>query len=78
MGQGHFIRELRPIPKDALKLNLAHYASFHMSLFGGLAWTVQTRPDKAVFAGALQRRLGNSDVLNLGRVLKYERRSRSR
>ena len=48
-----------------------------MSLLGGIAWTVQTRPDIAVFTSALQRKLqapSGKDVVILHRVLAYLKR----
>lgn len=79
-SQSHYIQELKPIPdahlrimdKDA-QVNDSDRHLF-MSLLGGLAWTVQTRPDVAVFVGALQRKLQCpvvQDLLDLNRVLYY-------
>ena len=80
LSQENYVKELRPIPEAELKLMPSEDAvndqinSQYMSLLGGLAWVVQTRPDIAVFISALQRRLQKprvQDVLNLNRVLKY-------
>ena len=80
VSQQHYVQELRPIPEAELKLrSLSESVSedmkhLVMSLLGGVAWVVQTRPDVAVFVAALQRRLKEpriQDLLNLNRVLKY-------
>ena len=80
LSQEGCIKELRPIAEAELRLMPVEepvderIRSLYMSLLGGLAWTVQTRPDIAVFISALQRRLQKprvQDVLNLNRVLKY-------
>ncbi|CAE7799125.1 pol, partial [Symbiodinium sp. CCMP2456] len=61
VSQQHYVQELRPIPEAELKLrSLSEVASedmkhLFMSLLGGVAWVVQTRPDVAVFVAALQR-----------------------
>ena len=47
-----------------------------MSLLGGIAWTVQARPDIA-FTSALQRKLqspSGKDVIHLNSVLAYLKR----
>ncbi|CAE7496221.1 RE1 [Symbiodinium sp. CCMP2592] len=71
---------LEPIPEAELKLLPAEQSASQgqtqqfMSLVGGLAWVVQTRPDVAVFVAALQRRLKApvvKDLINANRVLKY-------
>ena len=80
LSQENYVKELRPIAEAELKLLSSDESvselvkSQYMSLLGGLAWVVQTRPDIAVFISALQRRLQRprvQDVLNLNRVLKY-------
>ena len=80
VDQSHYIKELRSIPDDHLKLMdktaLVNERDHHlfMSLLGGLAWVVQTRPDVAIFVGALQRKLQSpcvQDVLDLNRVMAY-------
>lgn len=80
LSQEGYIKELKPIAEAELKVMAAtdlvneQTRSLYMSLLGGLAWVVQTRPDIAVFISALQRRLAQpraQDVLNLNRVLKY-------
>ncbi len=48
--------------------------SQYLSLLGGVAWVVQTRPDIALFVSALQRKLQapcGKDVVSLTRVLAY-------
>ena len=81
LSQEHYIAELRFIPEDGCKGSddpvSADMRSKFMSLLGGVAWTVQTRPDIAVFTAALQRKLQNPtgrDVVNLNRVLAYLKR----
>ena len=80
VDQKHYVEELRPIPEGSLRIKNANdgvdetVSHQFMSLLGGIAWTVQTRMDAAVFVSALQRRLKAprvQDVLNLNRVLKY-------
>ena len=80
IDQKHYLEELKPIPEASLRLMNANdvvdqaVTQQFMSLLGGVAWTVQTRMDAAVFVAALQRRLKSprvQDVLNLNRVLKY-------
>ena len=80
VSQQHYVQELRPIPEAELILrSLSESVSedmkhLFMSLLGGVAWVVQTRPDVAVFVAALQRHLKEpriQDLLNLNRVLKY-------
>ena len=80
VDQQSYVSELRPIPEAELRLcspqSLASETQKQqfMSLVGGLAWVVQTRPDVAVFIAALQRRLKEpkvQDLLNANRVLKY-------
>ena len=80
VSQQHYVNELRPVADAELKLSQPDEAvceetrAKFMSLLGGVAWTVQTRPDVAVFVSALQRRMkapSAQDVLNLNRVLKY-------
>ena len=80
VDQMHYVAELRPIPQADLKLKDPEsvvdsmIAQQYMSLLGGVAWTIQTRPDAAVFVSALQRHLKQPrvrDILNLNRVLKY-------
>ena len=80
IDQNHYVAEMRPIPQADLKLKSpdepvdATVAQQYMSLLGGIAWTVQTRPDAAVFVAALQRHLKEPrvrDVVNVNRVLKY-------
>ena len=80
ISQRRYVEQLKPIP-DSLYCHgsLEEPASeqakeLYRSLVGGLAWTVQTRPDIAVFVSALQRRL--SDPLHrhcrdANRVLSY-------
>ena len=80
VSQEHYVNELRFIaetnsPKDE-PVNDDLKSQF-MSLLGGIAWTVQTRPDIAVFTAALQRKLQSPtgrDVANLNRVLAYLKR----
>ena len=80
ISQQHYVQELRPIADADLKLRKPdevvedELKTKFMSLVGGIAWVVQTRPDVAVFVAALQRRLKEprvQDLLNLNRVLKY-------
>ena len=80
VDQQTYVSELRPIPEAGLKLLPAEQTASQgqtqqfMSLVGGLAWVVQTRPDVAVFVAALQRRLKApvvKDLINANRVLKY-------
>ena len=80
VDQNHYVAELKPIPQADLKLKgstervSAEVAHQFMSLLGGIAWVVQTRPDAAVFVSALQRRLKEpcvQDIININRVLKY-------
>ena len=80
LSQENYVKELRPIAEAELKILSSQefvneqVKSQYMSLLGGLAWVVQTRPDIAVFISALQRHLQKprvQDVLNLNRVLKY-------
>ena len=80
VDQHSYVSELRPIPEAELKLLPAEQAASQgqtqqfMSLVGGLAWVVQTRPDVAVFVAALQRRLKApvvKDLVNANRVFKY-------
>ena len=80
VDQQAYVSELRPIPEAELKLCGSEQIATDtqkqqfMSLVGGLAWVVQTRPDVAVFVAALQRRLKEpkvQDLLNANRVLKY-------
>ena len=80
ISQQHYVNELKPISDKDLKLQGPHEGvseTVHnqfRSLLGGVAWTVQTRPDIAVFVSALQRRMKAPrvvDILNLNRVLKY-------
>ena len=82
VSQEHYVNELRFIviaetgsPQDE-PVN-GDLKSQFMSLLGGIAWTVQTRPDIAVFTAALQRKLQSQtgrDVAKLNRVLAYLKR----
>ena len=81
VSQEHYIAELRFIPEDGCKGSTEPVSpdlkSKFMSLLGGVAWTVQTRPDIAVFTAALQRKLQNpngKDIISLNRVLAYLKR----
>jgi hypothetical protein len=76
----HYVRELKPIADAELRLQSRTkqvdeaQQRLYMSLVGGLAWVVQTRPDIAVFVAALQRKLKQptvQDLLDANRVLKY-------
>ena len=80
ISRQHYVSELRRIADTDLKLLSPSdtvsedVRGKYMSLLGGVAWTVQTRPDIAVFVAALQRRMQSltvRDVLNSNRVLKY-------
>ena len=80
VNQTHYIRELKPIAEAELRLRPKTeqvedaLQKLYMSLVGGLAWVVQTRPDVAVFIAALQRKLKQptvQDLLDANRVLKY-------
>ena len=80
LSQEHYISELKFIPEADCRndnpLSLELKSQF-MSLLGGVAWTVQTRPDIAVFTAALQRKLQSPvgrDVIHLNRVLAYLKR----
>ena len=79
VSQIHYVAELRLIPEGDLRLNLETRVSdevqrLYMSLLGGIAWTVQTRCDIAVFVSALQRKLKaptGRDVVNLNKLVQY-------
>lgn len=80
VSQEHYVRELRHISETNCKhdqeVDVALKSQF-LSLLGGIAWTVQTRPDIAVFTAALQRKLQcptGRDVIHLNRVLSYLKR----
>jgi len=81
--QNHYIKQIKPMKDDHVR----HMdpltevdertKTVYMSLLGGIAWVVQTRPDVAVYVSSLQRHLQNpraTDVLNLNRVLRYLKR----
>ena len=80
VSQDHYVAELRPIPEDAVKtmgedaLVNEQLGGSYRSLLGGIAWTVQTRPDVAAYVASLQRKLQDPrarDIINLNRVLRY-------
>ncbi|CAE8682255.1 unnamed protein product [Polarella glacialis] len=83
MHQNHYIAQLRPMADDECRrmapdalVDQATHAVY-MSLLGGVAWLIQTRPDVACYVSALQRRLQApraKDVIALNRVLKYLKR----
>ena len=63
--------DLRHRPKELVS---EQHQKLYMSLLGGLAWTVQTRLDIAVFVAALQRKLKaptGQDIIDLNRVVRY-------
>ena len=81
--QNHYVKQLRPMKDDHVRHMdpLAEVdertKTVYMSLLGGVAWVVQTRPDVGVYVSSLQRHLQNpraTDVLNLNRVLRYLKR----
>ncbi|CAJ1446370.1 unnamed protein product [Effrenium voratum] len=80
ISQEHYIRELRLIPEEELKLQPKEqlvgpdYHKYYMSLLGGVAWTTQTRMDIIVYVSALQRKLQSpvvEDLLKLNRLVRY-------
>ncbi|CAJ1426200.1 unnamed protein product [Effrenium voratum] len=80
ISQEHYIRELRLIPEEELKLQPKEqlvgpdYRKYYMSLLGGVAWTTQTRMDIIVYVSALQRKLQSpvvEDLLKLNRLVRY-------
>ena len=80
ISQEHYVKELRFISeaecRNDVEVSPAVCSKF-MSLLGGIAWTVQTRPDIAVFTSAVQRKLqppSGKDVVHLNRVLAYLKR----
>ena len=83
ISQEHYVKELRTIPDANLQHQLDepvddNVSKLFMSLLGGVAWTVQTRLDIAVFVAALQRKLKSPtgrDVVNLNRVVRYLQRN---
>ena len=80
ISQEHYVNELRFIPEANCKHEQdvsPELKTLFMSLLGGIAWVVQTRPDIAIFVAALQRKLQapcGKDVVNLNRVLAYVKR----
>ena len=84
--QAAYVEQLRPIDASKLKgrseseMATGDLHSDYMSLLGGIAWTVLTRAEAAVYVQALQRSahrptIGHCRRLNL--VLRYIRRQQS-
>ena len=80
LSQQHYVEQLRFIPESLYKHSgLEEFVNseakeLFRSLVGGLAWAVQTRPDAAVFVGALQRHLSSptsQHCRDANRVLHY-------
>ena len=80
VSQEHYVQELKFIAEagcrhdnpvdDSLKTQ-------HMSLLGGVAWTVQTRPDVAVFTAALPRKMQaptGRDIIHFNTALSFLKR----
>ena len=82
VNQEHYVSELAFINEEGCKSRPTELVdetmkSQYLSLLGGVAWVVQTRPDIAIFVSALQRKLQapcGKDVVNLNRVLAYVKR----
>ena len=85
MEQHHYVQQLKPIPVEVYR----HFSddaaadvqgkACYMSLLGGVAWVVQTRPDIAVYVGYLQRHLQNPCIKHLkqlNRVLAFLRKTK--
>ena len=77
--QNQYVSQLRPIvsadiSKDEESELTPELQSSFSSLLGGAGWVVQTRPDAAVYIGALQRVLKKPLVKHLkrlNRVVRY-------
>jgi hypothetical protein len=82
IDQDQYIGELKHIDESGCRSTLDMPVSLDvktqfMSLLGGVAWVVQTRPDIAVFVAALQRKLQipvGRDIVHLNRVLSFIKR----
>lgn len=80
VNQEHYVQELKFIAEAGCRHDNPVDESLKMqfmSHLGGIAWTVQTRPDIAVFTAALQRKLQSPtgrDIIHLNRILAYLKR----
>ena len=83
VNQEHYVSELAFIHEEGCKSRPTELVdetlkSQYLSLSGGVAWVVQTRPDIAIFVSTLQLRKLQApcgkDVMNLSRVLAYVKR----
>ena len=82
VNQEHYVSELAFINEEGCKSRPTELVdetlkSQYLSLSGGVAWVVPTRPDIAIFVSTLQRKLQapcGKDVMNLSRVLAYVKR----
>ena len=83
VNQEHYVSELAFINEEGCKSRPTELVdetlkSQYLSLSGGVAWVVQTRPDIAIFVSTLQLRKLQApcgkDVMNLSRVLAYVKR----